>query len=67
MSWRGRTLIIEKSHLYANGAVLRDPVSLVTVNTPATKKRAIEWCKRNGYSWMQPGKNVSVSDLEKRF
>lgn len=67
MSYRGKTLVIEESHLYVNGAVIRDPVSLKTVNTQRNKSKAKHWCRRNGYSWMQPVKNVSLADLEEKI
>ena len=64
---RGHTLILEKSHLYARGRVLRDALSLKTVATPNSQRAAEAWCRRYGYSWMPPVANISLSDLEEKI
>lgn len=67
MSWRGTCLIIEKSHLYMRGRVLRHPGTLQTVTTQPSQSAAERYCRRNGYSWMKPVPNVSLAQLEERI
>lgn len=67
MRWRGTALVMEKSHLYARGVVLRHPGTLQTVATPRSKKAAEAYAKLNGYSLMDPVKNVSMAQLEQRI
>lgn len=66
MSWRGTTLVIEPSKLYQGGVVLRHPGTLQTVGTKRSRREAVQWCRRWGYSWMNPV-NVSLSALEERI
>lgn len=62
-AWRGTALILEKSHLYLNGRVLRHPLTQATVATPNSQRAAIRFCRQHGYSWMAPVANV---DRERR-
>lgn len=66
-AWRGTALLLEKSHLYAKGRVLRHPGTLKIVATPNSTKAAQKYCRDNGYSWMAPVKNVSMEDLERKL
>lgn len=52
--WRGRTLIIERSANFHAGAKLRCPVTERTVQVFATRQKAFDYCRKNGYSVMQP-------------
>lgn len=60
-------MIIERSHLRAGAVVLRDSLSLRTLHGHASRRAAIRYCERNGYSHMEPVKNVDVSALEERI
>jgi len=53
-AWRGTALILEKSHLYARGRVLRHPLTRQIVVAPNSQKAAVDYCRSNGYSWMPP-------------
>ena len=64
---RGHTLILEKSHLYVRGRVLRHSLTLEIVATPNSQRAAEDWCRRYGYSWMPPVANISLSDLEEKI
>jgi len=64
--WRGTSLILEKSHLYARGRVLRHPLSRAIVAT-GTKGDCVTYCAQNGYAWMLPPPNVDPAMLEKRI
>jgi hypothetical protein len=66
-AWRGTALLLEKSHLYQKGRVLRHPGSLAIVATPKSTQAAKDFCRRNGYSWMAPVKNVSMESLEQKI
>ena len=66
-AWRGTALILEKSHLYARGRVLRHPLSREIVATPPSQKAAERFCHQNGYSWMLPANNVDPAKLEARI
>lgn len=65
-AWRGHTLVIEKSHLYVGGVVLRDPLTLKTVTPANSHKAAEKYCRDNGYSWMD-AKPVDQSIVDMRF
>ena len=65
-TWRGYSLILEPSHVYAGGAVLRDPLSLRTVNSFLKKREAVQYCELNGYSVMAPPR-VNIADLEEHI
>ena len=67
MTYRGTTLIMEPSHLYQGGVVLRHPGTLQTVAAFKSVKFAKAYCRFNGYSHMPPVKNVRLSDLEQRI
>jgi hypothetical protein len=56
-AWRGTALILEKSHLYVSGRVLRHPLTRAIVATPNSQKAAETFCRQNGYSWMKPTTN----------
>ena len=62
-AWRGTCLILEKSHLYVKGRVLRHPLTQGIVVTQPSQARAERWCRQNGFSWMRPVENV---DQERR-
>jgi hypothetical protein len=65
--WRGTALILEKSHLYQRGRVLRHPLNRVTVATTNSQKAAEKYCVQNGYAWILPPSNVNLSKLEARI
>lgn len=56
-AWRGTALIVEKSHLYQRGRVLRHPLSREIVTTTNSQKEAEAYCRQNGYSHMKPVSN----------
>ena len=63
-AWRGTALIIEKSHLYTRGVVLRHPLSRDILHSHNSRAQAIRYCQRNGYSWMEPVRDVDQSHRE---
>lgn len=65
--WRGTSLVLERSKLYMRGMVLRHPVTLKTVATTRSRGAAMDWCRRNGYSWMNPIPNIDQVALEERI
>lgn len=60
-------MIVEKSHLYEHGVVLRDPLSLRTVASPNSRRAAVRFCEQRGYSMMAPVANVNQADLEEKI
>jgi hypothetical protein len=53
-AWRGTALILEKSHLYVKGRVLRHPLTRAIIATANSQKLAETFCRQNGYSWINP-------------
>lgn len=64
---RGSTLIIDKSQLYVRGVVVRDPLTLRTVVALKNRKEALRYCRRNGYSYMDPVDHVDMDRLEQKI
>ena len=66
-AWRGTALIIEPSHTHTKWVRLRHPLSREIVTaTQNSRKAAIRYCQQNGYSWMEPVKDVDQSRREMR-
>lgn len=65
--WRGHTLTIENSHTQAGHAVIRDPLTLKTLHSHPSRKAAESYCRRNGYSWMEPVRDVDSDTLAERI
>ncbi len=67
-AWRGTTLVMHKSHLRQGAVILRHPLSRQVVgDTKNSRSEAISYCRRNGYSWMDPVENVDPAKLEARI
>jgi len=65
--WRGHTLTIEPSHVVQGHAVIRCPITLKTLHSHPSRKAAENYCRRNGYSWMEPVRDVDTATLEERI
>ena len=68
-AYRGTALIIEKSQTLLGAVKLRHPLTREIVNQFLYPNRAaaIRYCQQNGYSWMEPVKNVDSEKLEQRI
>lgn len=66
-AWRATTLILEDSHIYQRGKVLRHPTTKEIVIAARSKKSALDYCRLNGYTWMLPVKDVDQDRLEARI
>ena len=66
-AWRGISLVMHKSHLYVRGRVLRHPLTREIVATPPSQKAAEDFCRRNGYTWMKPVRDVDMTKLEQKI
>ena len=67
-AWRGTTLVMHKSHLRQGAVILRHPLTREVVgDTKNSRDEAIRYCRRNGYSWMEPVRNVDEARREQKI